>query len=64
MKNAYFKRGKKYTMLFIYRRIFVLADRSFRSSFFADSPVLFKNVEKKILINIITHIGTDVLRLK
>ena len=58
------KEVKKYTMLFIYRRIFVLADRSFRSSFFIDSPVLFKNVEKKILINIITHIGTDVLRLK
>ena len=58
------KEVKKYTMLFIYRRIFVLADRSFRSSFFVDSPVLFKNVEKKILINIITHIGTDVLKLK
>ena len=58
------KEVKKYTILFIYRRIFVLADRSFRSSFFVDSPVLFKNVEKKILINIITHIGTDVLKLK
>ena len=58
------KEVKKYSMLFIYRRVFVLADRRFRSSVFIDSPVLFKNVEKKDLINIITHIGTDVLRKK